>query len=123
MSHNEDCEQDPLCEGGIPLNKTERKFLFEIQELSNMVPGIKNQMDTGAATSQRYDLMEQAHLTSTALFNLIQLSVAEEDWEKEELREELKQSIALLREFKRFRDSEGWDKGSEYMYNVRLGSW
>ncbi|MNW32242.1 hypothetical protein D3C74_91820 [compost metagenome] len=105
------------------MNKADRKLLLEIQQLSNMVPGIKNQMDTGAATSQRYDLMEQAHLTSKALLNLINLSVAEEEWEKEEFKEELKQSIESLREFKRLRDSEGWDKGSQYIYNVRLGSW
>lgn len=96
---------------------------MDIQQHSNIVPGIKNQMDTGAATSQRYDLMEQAHLTSGALFNLIQLSIAEEDWEKEDYKVELKNSLDSLHEFKRVRDSEGWDRGSEYSYTVRLGSW
>lgn len=105
------------------MNKAERKLLLEIQELSNMVPGIKNQMDTGSATSQRYDLMEQAYLISKALLNLVLFSSAEENGEKEELKDELIQSIELLREFKQIRESENWEKRSEYRYNVQLGSW
>lgn len=105
------------------MNKTERKILWEIQQHSNIVPGIKNQMDTGAATSQRYDLMEQAHLVNSALWNLFQLSIAQDDGEKEDFREDLNNSIDSLREFKRVRDSEEWERNSSYPYSVRLGSW
>lgn len=80
-------------------------------------------MNTGAATSQRYDLMEQAHLVSNALWNLFQLSIAQEDGEKEDFREDLNNSLESLREFKRIRDSEEWERNSDYPYSVRLGSW
>ncbi len=105
------------------MNKSERLILWEIQQHSNIVPGIKNQMNTGAATSQRYDLMEQAYLTSCALNNLVQLSIAVEDWEKEDYKEALNESLHSLREFKRIRESEQWDRGTKYTYTVRLGSW
>jgi len=107
----------------ITINKTEREILWEIQQHSNIVPGIKNQMDTGAATSQRYDLMEQAHLVSSALYNLYHLSAAQEDWEKEDFKEGLNDSLASLREFKQIRDNERWERNSKYVYSVRLGSW
>lgn len=97
--------------------------MLEIQGLSNIVPGIKNQMDTGAATSHRYDLMEQSYLTSKALLNFVQLSAAQEDWEKEHYQEELNESMNGLLEFKRIRDSENWERNSSYRYSVRLGSW
>ncbi|MNW15236.1 hypothetical protein D3C71_2136820 [compost metagenome] len=63
-------------------------------------------MNTGAATSQRYDLMEQAHLVSSALWNLFQLSIAQYDGEKEYFKEELNNTLESLREFKRVRDTE-----------------
>ena len=105
------------------INKAERKILWEIQQHSNIVPGIRNQMDTGAATSQRYDLMEQAQLTSSALFNLFHLSIAEEDWEKEDYTERLNEALEQLREFKRVRENEQWERNTQYSYSVRLGSW
>jgi hypothetical protein len=80
-------------------------------------------MDAGAASSQRYDLMEQTHLTHSALFCLFQLSIAKEDWEKEDYRENLNKALDSLREFKRVRDSEEWDRGTQYVFTVRLGSW
>jgi hypothetical protein len=104
------------------MNKSERLILLDIIEHSNIVPGIKNQMDTGAATSQRYDLMEQSYLTNLALRKLLAISVADVG-EKEYLQEDLNESLAAMKEFKQIRTKENWDKGTEYVFTVRLGSW
>lgn len=105
------------------IKKSEWEILWEIQNHSNIVPGIRNQMDTGAATSQRYDLMEQAHLTSSALFDLCQLSIVTEDWERKDYKDSLNETLEKLREFKRVRDAESWANNTQYKYNVMLGSW
>jgi hypothetical protein len=105
----------------LGLNQSERLMLSNVLEHCNVVPGLKNQMNIGAATCQRYDLMEQAKLTNDCLNNLIMFSAAEDD--KGYWREEFNDSLKALKNFTSIRGSENWEQNTSYSYTTRLGGW
>jgi hypothetical protein len=102
------------------LNKIERNYLFELYNNSNFVPNIKNNMDIGAATSQRYDLMEQSKLIKSLSYAILMLG-SEDD--KEYWKEECDEALHELMEFRKHREEENWNPRTTYGYTVNLSGW